>query len=77
MKILGGAALLLFLVALSLPVAAVLGDFAIGLDWFWNDGRLSRTFGGFLWEKSSSYLLVTIPLFVLLGEIILDLDGAV
>ena len=62
-------AALVFLVALALPVAAILGDLAIVLDWWMNDGRLSRTFGGFLWEKSTQYLLLSIPLFVLLGEI--------
>ncbi|MEZ5659421.1 MAG: TRAP transporter large permease [Burkholderiaceae bacterium] len=60
---------LLFLVGLSIPVAAILGDLAIGIDWFYNNGRLSRTFGGFLWDKSVEYVLLSIPLFILLGEI--------
>ena len=60
---------LLLLIALSLPVAAILGDLAIAMDYFWNNGRLQRTFGGFLWEKSNQYLLLSIPLFILLGEI--------
>ena len=62
-------AILAALVVLAIPVAAILGNLAIGLDWWMNDGRLSRTFGGFLWEKSTQYLLLSIPLFVLLGEI--------
>ncbi|MBF9033538.1 TRAP transporter large permease subunit [Rhodobacterales bacterium HKCCE2091] len=62
---------LVLLIALSLPVAAILGNLAVVMDWFWNDGRLQRTFGGFLWEKSNQYLLLSIPLFVLLGEITL------
>jgi hypothetical protein len=62
-------AVLFGLIALSLPVAAILGDIAIVMDYFWNDGRLQRTFGGFLWEKSNQYLLLSIPLFILLGEI--------
>lgn len=60
---------LLLLIAMSLPVAAILGNLAIVMDHFWNDGRLQRTFGGFLWEKSNQYLLLSIPLFILLGEI--------
>ena len=60
---------LVVLIAASLPVAAILGNLAIVMDQFWNDGRLQRTFGGFLWEKSNQYLLLSIPLFVLLGEI--------
>ena len=60
---------LILLIAASLPVAAILGNLAIVMDQFWNDGRLQRTFGGFLWEKSNQYLLLSIPLFVLLGEI--------
>lgn len=69
MKSGGFVAGLILLIALSLPVAAILGDLAIIMDWFWNNGRLQRTFGGFLWEKSTQYLLLSIPLFVLLGEI--------
>jgi C4-dicarboxylate transporter, DctM subunit len=69
MKELGFVGGLLVLIMLSLPVAAILGDLAIIMDWFWNNGRLQRTFGGFLWEKSTQYLLLSIPLFVLLGEI--------
>ena len=60
---------LVVLILASLPVAAILGNLAIVMDQFWNDGRLQRTFGGFLWEKSNQYLLLSIPLFVLLGEI--------
>jgi len=39
------------------------------MDYFWSEGRLQRTFGGFLWDKSNQYLLLSIPLFILLGEI--------
>jgi tripartite ATP-independent transporter DctM subunit len=60
---------LVALILLSLPVAAILGNLAIMMDYSWNDGRLQRTFGGFLWDKSNQYLLLSIPLFILLGEI--------
>lgn len=60
---------LFILIAASLPVVAILGNLAVIMDAFWNDGRLQRTFGGFLWEKSNQNLLLSIPLFILLGEI--------
>jgi tripartite ATP-independent transporter DctM subunit len=58
-------------VLLGLPVAAVLGVSAIGLDEAFADGRMQRTFGSFLWDSSTSFALIAIPLFVLLGEIFL------
>lgn len=63
--------LLVLLILIALPVASILGNLAVVMDQFWNNGRLQRTFGGFLWEKSSQNLLIAIPLFILLGEIIL------
>lgn len=60
---------LAILVAISIPVAAILGDLAIFVDYIYNNGRLTRTFGGFLWDKNVQYVLVSIPLFILLGEI--------
>jgi tripartite ATP-independent transporter DctM subunit len=65
------AALVLLAVLAAVPVAAVLGLTTIGLDLLYADGRLQRTFGSFLWDTSSSFALVAIPLFVLLGEIVL------
>ncbi|MEM8853407.1 MAG: TRAP transporter large permease [Pseudomonadota bacterium] len=64
-------ALTLIAVALSLPVAAVLGGLSLSLDAVFNDARLSATFGGFVWDKSVDFILVAIPLFILLGEIVL------
>jgi len=65
------ATLVILLVLVSLPVAAVLGVTSISLDWIFNNGRLNATFGGFIWDKSVDFILVAIPLFVLLGEIVL------
>ena len=65
------AGLILVAVALSIPVAAVLGLLSIGLDAVYNAGRLTNTFGGFVWDKSVDFILVAIPLFILLGEIVL------
>jgi len=64
-------AVLVVLVALSLPIASVLGLSSMLLDFAFNNGRLTLTFGGFIWDKSVDFTLVSVPLFILLGEIIL------
>lgn len=63
--------ILLVLVAASVPVAAVLGVLSLGLDSIYMDGRLSRAIGEFTWDKSKEFILVAIPMFILLGEIML------
>ncbi len=62
---------LLVLVVAAVPVAAVLGILAIGLDHVYMDGRLSVAIGEFTWDKSKEFILVAIPMFILLGEIML------
>jgi C4-dicarboxylate transporter, DctM subunit len=62
---------LLILVAAAIPVAAVLGILTIGLDYIYMDGRLSVAIGEFTWDKSKEFILVAIPMFILLGEIML------
>ena len=62
---------LLVLVAAAVPVAAVLGILTIGLDYIYTDGRLSIAIGEFTWDKSKEFILVAIPMFILLGEIML------
>ncbi len=64
-------ALILGLVLLAVPVAAVLGVAALALDEAFSNGRLRRTFGSFIWDVSIDFVLIAIPLFVLLGEIVL------
>jgi tripartite ATP-independent transporter DctM subunit len=63
--------LLLALLALSLPVAAALAFVALGLDQLFSPMSLSRAMGEIVWSASSNFLLVAVPLFVLLGEILL------
>lgn len=63
--------LLLVLLALSLPVAAALAFVALGLDQLFSPMSLSRAMGEIVWSASSNFLLVAVPLFVLLGEILL------
>ena len=63
--------LLLFLLALSVPVAAVMGVLGIALDNFYSFMPLQRAMGEILWNSSSEYILIAVPLFVMLGEILL------
>jgi C4-dicarboxylate transporter DctM subunit len=63
--------LLLLFVFVGIPVAAALGLLGISLDAIYMDSRLVRGLGEFVWERGKDPLLVAIPMFVLLGEIIL------
>lgn len=63
--------LLLFFVFVGVPVAAALGLLGLSLDQIYMNGRLARGMAEFLWEASRNTLLVSIPMFVLLGELML------
>ena len=63
--------LLLALVISAVPVGAVLGILSLSLDEMFMRGRRSLMLGDFVWEQSIEYILVAIPMFILLGEIIL------
>ncbi len=58
------------LVFASVPIAAVLGILALGLDQAFM-GTLWRALGETTWTNSADFVLVAIPMFILLGEIIL------
>jgi C4-dicarboxylate transporter, DctM subunit len=62
---------LLALLALSIPVAATLFILAIVLDMWFAPAPLMRALGSQLWDTSTSFILVAIPLFILIGEILL------
>ncbi len=62
---------LLVLVFSAVPVAAVLGILSLGLDQLFMEGRLRLGIGDFVWEQSKEYILVAVPMFILLGEIML------
>lgn len=62
---------LMTLVVAAVPVAAVLGVLSMGLDAAYMNGRLSRAMGEFVWDKQKESILVAIPMFILLGEIML------
>lgn len=62
---------LLVLILAAVPVAAVLGLLSMGLDYVYMRGRLIRGMGSFMWEQQINILLIAIPMFILMGEIIL------
>ncbi|MCS4504277.1 C4-dicarboxylate TRAP transporter large permease protein DctM [wastewater metagenome] len=61
---------LLTLLVLSIPVAATLIALALFLDEFFSAFPLHRAMGEVLWSASDSFLLIAIPLFILLGEVL-------
>jgi C4-dicarboxylate transporter DctM subunit len=63
--------LLLGLLAISVPVAAVMGVLGLALNDMFAFMPLQRAMGEILWNASSEYILIAIPLFVMLGEILL------
>ncbi len=62
---------LLGMLALSIPVAAALGVLALILGAQYSFLPVSLALGEISWSTSRSFLLAAIPLFVLLGEILL------
>jgi C4-dicarboxylate transporter DctM subunit len=64
-------ALLIGLLALSLPVAAVLGAVGLALDRLYSFLPLRLALGEVTWGATTDVILVAIPMFVLLGEILL------
>lgn len=61
---------LLVLLLLSVPVAATLIVLGLVLDEFFSPFPLIQAMGDVLWSASDSFLLIAIPLFILLGEIL-------
>src|ERR687895_241886 len=62
---------LLLLLALAVPVAAGLGFLGLALSELYSRLPLTLALGEMAWATSNNFLLVAIPLFVLLGEILL------
>lgn len=62
---------LMVLVVAAVPVAAILGILSFGLDALYFGGRLRPAIGEFVWDKSKEFILVAVPMFILLGEIML------
>lgn len=63
--------LLLVLIGVSIPVGAALGVLGLILDPLYSMLPLTRAIGEVSWATSNEFLLVAIPLFVMLGEILL------
>ncbi|MGB8434858.1 MAG: TRAP transporter large permease [Burkholderiales bacterium] len=62
---------LLLLIAMAIPVAAALGTLALFLEAVFSKMPLVRAMGEVSWSASNEFLLVSVPLFILLGEILL------
>src|SRR3990170_3802681 len=63
--------LLIVLLAVSVPVAAVMGVLGLALNQFFSAMPLHRAMGEIVWNASSEYILIAIPMFIMLGEILL------
>ena len=63
--------LLLVLIGISIPVGAALGVLGLLLDPLYSMLPLSRAIGELSWGTSTEFLLVAIPLFIMLGEVLL------
>ncbi|MEX2631953.1 MAG: TRAP transporter large permease [Tistlia sp.] len=61
---------LLVLMGLSLPVGVVLFALGLGVDSFFSPFPLIRGLGQVVWSATDSSLLIAIPFFVLLGEVL-------
>jgi len=64
-------AILLVLLAAAIPVAAGLGILGLALSEIYSRLPLSLAMGEMAWATSNNFLLVAVPFFVLLGEILL------
>jgi tripartite ATP-independent transporter DctM subunit len=63
--------LLMVLVCLAVPVAAILGILGLSLNMLFSPLPLWLALGEVSWNASTEYTLVAIPLYILLGEIFL------
>lgn len=63
--------ILLGLIALAVPVAAALGWLGLSLQYLESPMPLHRALGDMVWQTGTDFLLVAIPMFILLGEILL------
>jgi len=62
---------LVVLLALSIPVAATLALLGLTLNYSFSFMPLHRAMGEIAWSTTTEFLLVAIPLFILLGELLL------
>ena len=63
--------ILVALIAFAVPIAASLGWLGLILQYLESPMPLHRALGDMVWQTGTDFLLVAIPMFVLLGEILL------
>lgn len=63
--------ILVALIAFAVPIAASLGWLGLALQFLDTPMPLHRALGDMVWQTGTDFLLVAIPMFVLLGEILL------
>ncbi len=63
--------ILLALIGLGVPIAASLGWLGLILQWTDSPMPLHRAISDMAWQTSTDFLLVAIPMFVMMGEILL------
>jgi C4-dicarboxylate transporter DctM subunit len=63
--------LLILLLGIALPVAAALGFLGLALSEIFTPIPLHLAMGEIAWSASTNFILVSVPLFILLGEILL------
>ena len=63
--------ILIVVLALAVPVAAGLGVLGLTLAQLYSKLPLTLAIGEMSWATSNNFLLVAIPFFVLLGEVLL------
>ena len=63
--------ILVALIAFAVPIAASLGWLGLALQFLDSPMPLHRALGDMVWQTGTDFLLVAIPMFVLLGEILL------
>lgn len=63
--------ILVALVAFAVPIAASLGWLGLTLQYTESSMPLHRALGDMVWQTGTDFLLVAIPMFVLLGEVLL------
>jgi C4-dicarboxylate transporter DctM subunit len=63
--------ILIVLIALAVPIAAALGWLGLTLQFMHSPMPLHRALGDMVWQTGTDFILVAIPMFVLLGEILL------
>ena len=65
------AIVLIALIALAIPIGAALGLLGVGLGIVYSPVQLDRALGEIFWRSSNDFLIVAVPMFILLGELVL------